>query len=1230
MLRRFGFFRRRWWPTRINPERAVIPLSAAPPPIQFVGSVSGFYSGAGGQVTLDLTALTGGIDTAAREGDVVFVMHASRRSSDEEVGVATAGYTEVADIYGSANEGANLSVSHKRMGPTPDTSVTTNTLVGGRVCAIAYVLRNVDPDTVLDVAVVTATKTNSGIADPGSITPLNAGALVLAVGASISSTTTALTGPSGYSNHVTICNTSNANYIHLGVAMKAWTSGSEDPGAWSGVTDNALFGSAAVTIAVRRSPLNRTYPSPTLAAYADVVASSAVVAEATVVTGTVHTASATLVAQAGRRNRVTSPDMTGAVVGQIGAGGSLPTGWVPSIGGSQSMYVEGFGTLSDGQSYIDIRFTGSNPGATALNNFVYFIGNGSTYREATSGDRIVFGLTSSYVTGNVGSATVTQLIREFQDTTVLAGISFTTFTPDGTRRLVTRDINGATTNAAWCSFRLQIPVGGAPYDVTYRLTSPQVERDVQPDVIYGYVGNQSVLGTATAVRGASAAISSAASLTATADRIRQTTATLVSLAGRRNLVRSPDMTGAVVGKIGVDGLYPTGWLSAVSNSGVQEQWVEGFGTLPDGQSYIDIRHVGTNGTAGNYFSTVHFLASSDPQSAAIGETFVGSLSTQLLSGSFTGGAYGQNLLRGYNGTTQIEATLPTFTPTGTLTRASVTRTMNTAGTSSVWFSWRVVVPAGVSYDLTIRYVSPQVERTASPSVIYGYVGNQAVLATATGVREAAASLSASSTLSVSATGVREAVAALSASSTLSVSATCVKEAAASLNSTATVTVDARRVGNADAALACTSSLTATPIGIRPADATVSATGALSVTTERHRFVSASLLAQAVVDAFGESFTGGSAGLYVTTALAVQTSALFVRSAVLAGDGATLSVGGGNRLRSADLSASSSLSAVPAVIRDGVSVLHGQAELVAAAIRVKEAAAAVEAAADVHAEYTTIRPRSATLEATSATQATATRTRERTADLTASASLTSDRASIRSRSATLDASASLAAAPNPIRKAAAEVSASASISAEYGVNRVVAVEVSGATSVSVGIIRERYRAATLASVGSVSTDTVVRVREASSSVDSNASVSAIPSGLFDRSVTLVALVSLNGVAGAHRASGASLSVATNVETDGRRFALRSVTGESTASVAVEEVQRIRARDVELVGLAAGVATAGATRPRTASVSGAATVAAIPEGRKTGTATLAATGVAVTRAHSRVRRRANGGPAVLLGI
>jgi hypothetical protein len=219
--------------------------------IQVVGWAIGESDDAN-SITLSLTALRGGIDTAARENDIVIVAHANRSSTDRAVGVATSGYAEVADLYANDVEDMNLSVSWKRMSSTPDTSVTTETPAAGRSVAIAYVLRGVDTTTALDVTSTTATGVGTGVSNPPSITPATEGSAILAVTASMSDSLTTLNGPLNFGYQAWGFNNGGAAAVpHLGIGFLRWQGGTVDPPAPTGHVDNPNVSWCAVTLALR-------------------------------------------------------------------------------------------------------------------------------------------------------------------------------------------------------------------------------------------------------------------------------------------------------------------------------------------------------------------------------------------------------------------------------------------------------------------------------------------------------------------------------------------------------------------------------------------------------------------------------------------------------------------------------------------------------------------------------------------------------------------------------------------------------------------------------------------------------------------------------------------------------------------------------------------------------------------------------------------------------------------
>lgn len=234
--------------------------------IQLVGVVS-TNATTTGSTTLGLTALTGGIDTAARTGDMVIVQHGSGSTSDANLGPTSASYTEVFDLYANSTRDANMSVAYKFMGETPDTSVTVEPLTGTSSVGkpvIVSVWRGVDPSTPLDVAHVTNVVTGNMTTLAGvSITPVTPGAMVLAFGVLgvLYSSPSSSFVPSGFTDAKSGGAGTSAG-VAMGTAYRLWSGSGADSGeTWSqsgGVGSYNSNAGIAAKLALR--PLPTTFP----------------------------------------------------------------------------------------------------------------------------------------------------------------------------------------------------------------------------------------------------------------------------------------------------------------------------------------------------------------------------------------------------------------------------------------------------------------------------------------------------------------------------------------------------------------------------------------------------------------------------------------------------------------------------------------------------------------------------------------------------------------------------------------------------------------------------------------------------------------------------------------------------------------------------------------------------------------------------------------------------------
>lgn len=231
--------------------------------IQFVGRKIATKEGAvSGNTTISLSSgLTGGSRAAVAEGDLVIAVFSTGSTADRTLSI-TDGTTDY-DLIGSElyangiSTDVNLRVAMKRMGSTPDGSVTFGPSLNAQdaACTAVAVFSGVDPTVPLDgVTVETATFTTP-IANPPPITPSTAGAFIVCVGAgSISSfsfgnySSSDLTGFFSSSANDTNCSI-------LGIGHKDdWSSGSFDPAAFSYPSSASTYSAAAMSFVLRPDP----------------------------------------------------------------------------------------------------------------------------------------------------------------------------------------------------------------------------------------------------------------------------------------------------------------------------------------------------------------------------------------------------------------------------------------------------------------------------------------------------------------------------------------------------------------------------------------------------------------------------------------------------------------------------------------------------------------------------------------------------------------------------------------------------------------------------------------------------------------------------------------------------------------------------------------------------------------------------------------------------------------
>jgi len=236
--------------------------------ISYVGGASGEGHLTGWSVSLN--SLSGGTNSSPSEGDIVIVnfVRATGSGVDENLAMSTSGYTELFDIQQTNSINTNQAVFWKIMGASPDSTVevtASNASTKPEVVTV-QVWRNVDQITPMDVTPTTTTVSGSSRANSPAITPVTAGAVIIACGAAGGGNDSDNTVPSGMTNFEY-----GLNYqAPLGGSAKggicsysSWTSGSYDPAAWGGGNTASYHSYTAATLALRPASDTPAFtPSP--------------------------------------------------------------------------------------------------------------------------------------------------------------------------------------------------------------------------------------------------------------------------------------------------------------------------------------------------------------------------------------------------------------------------------------------------------------------------------------------------------------------------------------------------------------------------------------------------------------------------------------------------------------------------------------------------------------------------------------------------------------------------------------------------------------------------------------------------------------------------------------------------------------------------------------------------------------------------------------------------------
>jgi len=221
--------------------------------ITYVGGATGVSVG-NTDVSVSLTALTGGSDSAPTAGDLIIFAYnvADADNVDLDQVCNTAGFAEIADLFGNGTNDANLGVYWQIH--TSDTAVVGEGSAGGTDTAIqgvVMVFRGVDTGTPFDVTGTTATGTTGGTPAPPAINWSTAGTWTVIVGANAHTANVngTFTAPTNYTtDFLTVGNQDTADGI-IGMGYRTNPADPEAPGTMT--SSATATGWCAMTMALR-------------------------------------------------------------------------------------------------------------------------------------------------------------------------------------------------------------------------------------------------------------------------------------------------------------------------------------------------------------------------------------------------------------------------------------------------------------------------------------------------------------------------------------------------------------------------------------------------------------------------------------------------------------------------------------------------------------------------------------------------------------------------------------------------------------------------------------------------------------------------------------------------------------------------------------------------------------------------------------------------------------------
>lgn len=388
----------------------------------------------------------------------------------------------------------------------------------------------------------------------------------------------------------------------------------------------------------------------------------------------------------------------GAVVGVIGSGGALPTGWNwAATGAGVVREVVAIGTAPNGDTYIDVRLSGTNTSGSTVNPHVQVITPTMTAGLVPRGQLVTFSMTTQLIAGTLNASTTGRLGIQWRTSAggYISEISDFTSRPTSSpvRASVFASSAPSTSDRVTAILAMSV-LDGETVDCTIRMYSPQLEY-TGVDSPKPYNSNAS---TSSAYFGPRLDYNPA-TFTPRGLLVEET---------RTNQVPNSSCVGGVDG---TPGTLPTGWVAPATITGVTRSLA--FGT-EDGLPYCDITLSGTN-TSGSAVFIALGLTPSNTIAAANGQTWSHSVFARKVAGTTAESEFRLNLMGRTAAFAPIAGQEQSITLAGgaTLAKSRISGTYTFSDATVAFAQLRLTrsisLADGASIDITIRISGAQLE-----------------------------------------------------------------------------------------------------------------------------------------------------------------------------------------------------------------------------------------------------------------------------------------------------------------------------------------------------------------------------------------------------------------------------------------------------------------------------------------------------------------------------------------